>query len=101
MNNELVSIVTPVYNAERFIEKTIKTVQEQTYENWELILVNDCSSDKSAEIIERFAKKDKRVRLINLEKNSGSATARNTAIKNSKVGLLLFWMLMISGKKTN
>lgn len=90
MSSDLVSIVFPVYNAEKFIEETIKTVQEQTYENWELLLVNDCSSDKSAEIIKEYAKHDKRIRLINLENNSGSAKARNTAIENSKGRYIAF-----------
>ena len=54
MNEYLVSIITPVYNAEQFIEDSIKSVQKQTYKNWELILVNDCSTDKSKQIIEKF-----------------------------------------------
>lgn len=89
-NEELVSIITPVYNAEKFLKDTIETVQNQTYKNWELILVNDCSKDKSEEIINHYSKGDKRIRLINLEKNSGSATARNTAIENSKGRYIAF-----------
>lgn len=79
----LVSIITPVYNAEKFIRNTIESVQNQTYNNWEMILVNDLSPDKSVEVIEEYAKSDQRIRLINLEKNSGAAIARNTAIQNS------------------
>lgn len=81
--NDLVSIIVPVYNSEKFIKDTIKTVKEQTYENWELILVNDCSTDNSKEIIEEYEQKDKRIHLINLEKNSGAAIARNTGIEKA------------------
>ncbi len=90
MNRELVSIITPVYNAERFIKDTIRTVQAQTYDNWELLLVNDCSADNSEKIIKQHAKNDKRIKLINLETNSGSAKARNTAIEASTGRYLAF-----------
>lgn len=82
-DSELVSIVVPVYNAEKFIKDTIKTVQDQTYKNWELILVNDCSTDNSIDIINDYIKEDKRIKLINLENNSGAAIARNTGIENA------------------
>lgn len=80
---ELVSIIVPVYNAEKFLRDTIKTVQEQTYKNWELLLVNDCSTDNSVNIIQEYSKEDKRIKLINLENNSGAAIARNTGIENA------------------
>ena len=51
MKKDLVSIIVPVYNADKFLEETIKSVQEQTYENWELLLVNDCSKDNVEDII--------------------------------------------------
>lgn len=76
----LVSIVTPVYNVERFLRDTIKTVQDQTYDNWEWLLVDDRSSDRSVEIIKEAAKSDERIRLIQLSRNGGAATARNTGI---------------------
>ena len=60
----LVSIVVPVYNAERFIEETIFRVQAQTYDSWELLLVDDCSTDRSRELISRRSAEDRRVRLI-------------------------------------
>ena len=63
---ELVSIVTPVYNSEKFIKETIKSVENQTYTNWEWLLVNDCSKDKSANIIEKYAKTNPKIKLINL-----------------------------------
>ncbi|PLS04332.1 glycosyltransferase family 2 protein [Neobacillus cucumis] len=89
-NQPLVSIITPVYKAEKFIAETIKSVQQQTYENWEMILVNDVSPDNSVKIINTFAEADSRIRLVNLEENSGAAVARNTAIKFSKGKYIAF-----------
>lgn len=80
MEEDLVSIVVPVYNAEKFLEETIKTVEDQTYSNWELIFVNDCTPDNSVQIIEKKINENNKIRLINLEKNSGAAIARNTGI---------------------
>ena len=90
MNEPLVSIITPVYNAERFLEDTIKSVQKQSYKNWELVLVDDCSKDSSSEIIEKFRNSDDRIRYIKLEKNSGAAISRNTGIKNAKGRFIAF-----------
>lgn len=86
----LVSIVTPVYAAERFIEDTIRSVRAQTYRNWELLLVDDCSIDGSAEIIREHAKKDKRIKLIRMKKNGGAALARNAGTKQAKGRYLAF-----------
>ncbi len=80
MKEELISIIIPVYNAENFIEDTIKTIENQTYKNFEIILINDCSTDKSIELIRKKASKNEKIKLINLEKNSGAAIARNTGI---------------------
>ena len=87
---ELVSIVIPVYNSEKFIKETIQTVEEQTYQNWELLLVNDCSTDNSENIIKYYEEKDKRIRLINLERNSGAAVARNRGIDEAKGKYIAF-----------
>lgn len=84
MNKPIVSIITPVYNSERYIENTINSVRNQTFTEFELILVDDCSSDRSQEIIENIAKMDNRIRYILLEQNSGAAVARNTGIKAAK-----------------
>jgi teichuronic acid biosynthesis glycosyltransferase TuaG len=86
----LVSVITPVYNASRFIAETIQSVQAQTYQNWEMILVDDQSKDNSREIIQEFVNKDPRIRLIVLEKNSGAAVARNTAINNARGKYIAF-----------
>lgn len=79
MEKGLVSIVMPIYNAERFLSDTINTVLEQDYDNWELIMVNDCSSDNSKEIAKKFL--NKKVKWIDLEKNGGAAIARNKGIE--------------------
>ena len=80
----MVSIVVPVYNAARYIRKTIDMVCEQTYKDWELILVDDASPDNSAEIISEIIESSgKRIRLIRKERNAGAAEARNTGIDAS------------------
>jgi teichuronic acid biosynthesis glycosyltransferase TuaG len=86
----LVSIVVPVYNAARFMDDTIQTVLNQTYQNWELLLVDDCSSDDSIQIIKKYQKNDNRIKLFKLSKNSGAAIARNTGIDKAKGHYLAF-----------
>jgi len=78
--SSLVSIMTPVFNCSRFIGQTIESVQSQTHFDWELICVDDCSTDGSCEIIQSYIENDPRIRLIRLDVNSGAAVARNTAI---------------------
>ena len=90
MKQDLVSIIVPVYNAERFLEDTINTVLNQTYKNWELILVDDCSTDKSVDIINKYSKKDKRVKLFKNKVNSKAAVSRNNGIKKSSGRYLCF-----------
>ena len=90
MSNELVSIIIPVYNASIFLGETIKTIQEQTYNNWEAIFVDDCSSDSSIEIIKAEQEKDKRIKLIINETNSGAAITRNNGIDAAKGKYLCF-----------
>ena len=79
--NDLISIVMPVYNSAPFLAETIESVLKQTYPNWELILVDDASSDKGIEIIENYQKEEKRIKLIRLNKNQGAAVARNSGIQ--------------------
>lgn len=76
-----VTIVTPIYNSFSFLSETIDSVASQSISDWELILVDDCSEDGSYELACDYAKKDSRIRVFRLEKNSGAAVARNTAIK--------------------
>ncbi len=86
----LVSIIVPVYKAERFISKTIEQVQAQEYKDFELILVNDASPDGSEDIILREADKDPRIHLISKGKNEGAAAARNTGIDAARGRYIAF-----------
>ena len=85
----IVSIVVPVYNAQQYIEKTIQMVQTQTYDSWELYLVDDCSKDQSVEIIKKYLS-DERIHLICQEKNKGAAVARNIGIEQMQGDYLAF-----------
>ncbi|MEN2414525.1 glycosyltransferase family 2 protein [Flavobacterium mesophilum] len=81
--SELVSIIVPTYNTEKFIRQTIESVQNQTYSNWEMILADDASTDKTVVIIEEFAQKDSRIKLFKLPENKGNGFARNTALEKA------------------
>lgn len=88
----MVSIIVPVYNAAQYIQQTIKMVKKQTYTDWELLLVDDCSGDNSCEMIEACLEKeaDDRIRLIKKEKNEGAALTRNRGIKEAKGRYIAF-----------
>ena len=83
MNDKLVSVIIPAYNAEKYIGACLDSVISQTYKNIEIVVVNDGSSDRTKEIIENYAEKDKRIKLISTE-NGGVSRARNIGIDNSK-----------------
>ena len=83
MKNELVSIIMPSYNTSEYVAESIKSVLNQTYTNWELIIVDDCSTDNSEEIIKQFAN-DERIRFFKNKKNSGAAISRNFALREAK-----------------
>ena len=85
--DKLVSIIVPVYNVGAYIEETIDMVKAQTYENWELILVDDCSEDESRKKIEGRQEQD-RIRLIAKKSNEGAARARNTGIEGRYIAFL-------------
>ena len=87
--DKLVSIIVPVYNAGAYIEETIDMVRAQTYENWELILVDDCSEDESRKKIEGRQEQD-RIRLIAKKSNEGAARARNTGIEAARGRYIAF-----------
>ena len=80
--SDLVSIIMPSYNTGRFIEETIRSVIAQTYQNWELIIVDDCSSDNTDDVVAAFH--DIRIRYLKNEKNSGAAVSRNRALREAK-----------------
>ena len=87
----LISIITPVYNAEEYIEQTIQTILNQTYQNWELLLVDDCSTDQSATIIQRYQiEEPNRIQYHRMETNSGAAQSRNRGIEEAKGKYIAF-----------
>lgn len=85
---ELVSIITPTYNCGRFIEETIKSVLEQTYENWELLITDDCSTDDTEKIVSRY--KEDRIKYFKLSENAGAAIARNNAMARAQGKYMAF-----------
>ena len=80
MKHNLVSIITPCYNGASYISETIESVIAQTYENWEMIIIDDGSKDNSADIVKKYQSQDKRIILIQ-QANAGSAAARNKGIR--------------------
>jgi teichuronic acid biosynthesis glycosyltransferase TuaG len=81
MNIHKVSIITPLFNAEKFIEDTIQSVLNQTYENWEMLIVDDGSTDNGLELAQKHAQRDSRIKVIQLGQNHGPAKTRNKAIE--------------------
>lgn len=75
-----VSIITPAYNAREFINETIDSVLQQSYRNWEMLIVDDCSTDDTVAVVQKYVENDSRIILIHHERNKGVAVARNTAL---------------------
>lgn len=91
MNSPLVSIVMPAYNVEKYIGDAIESVLNQTYQNWELLVVDDCSSDNTKNIIEKFQTVDSRIKPIFLSKNGGKPSiAKNVALQKAKGKYIAF-----------
>ena len=87
----LVTVITPLFNAQDFIGETIESVLDQTYQNWEMIIVDDCSTDNSRDIVKKYEAKESRIKLIELEKNfGGPARPRNVGLDISKGDYLAF-----------
>lgn len=82
MIDGLVSVIMPSWNTSNFIAESIQSVIDQTYENWELIIVDDCSTDNTDEVVAKFT--DKRIRYFKNEKNSGAALSRNRALRKAR-----------------
>ncbi|WP_445495610.1 glycosyltransferase family 2 protein [Photorhabdus sp. SF281] len=87
-NKVIVSIIMPSYNSSNFIEQSINSVLQQTFSDWELLIIDDCSKDNSIEIIERF--KDDRIKLLPLSKNIGAGEARNVGLRLAKGKYIAF-----------
>ncbi len=89
LSSPLITIVTPVFNSGRFLRHTIAAVQAQTYSHWEMLLIDDCSTDDTCDIIRSFHD-DHRIHLLKLDHNSGAAVARNTGIRQARGEYLAF-----------
>ena len=87
---DLVSIVLPVYNGEKYLASAIDSIIAQSYKNWELIIVNDCSTDSSAEIMEQYAKKDERIRVIHNKENMKLPKSLNVGFSHAR-GVYYTW----------
>lgn len=88
--HNLVSIITPTFNSAKYIAETIQSVQNQTHINWEMIIVDDCSTDHTIDLIKTFITKDNRIQLHQLASNSGAGVARNLALQKSKGDYIAF-----------
>jgi len=89
--NKLVSVVTPSHNSALFISQTIESIIAQTYQDWELLIIDDCSTDNTVVIIEEFLNKDSRIKLFKTEMNSKSPVEpRNIGIKNANGRYIAF-----------
>ena len=84
MTKGLVSVVMSAYNAEKFIVDSIRSILNQTYENWEFVIINDCSSDNTAQIVERFSDNDSRIKLIHNKENLGLTKSLNIGLTQAK-----------------
>ncbi|MBO7119854.1 MAG: glycosyltransferase family 2 protein [Bacteroidaceae bacterium] len=87
---ELVSVIMPTYNGAKYIAASIDSIISQTYQNWELIITDDCSSDDSQEIIKSYVAKDSRIRGFFFEENQGSGATRNKCIEEARGRYLAF-----------
>jgi glycosyltransferase involved in cell wall biosynthesis len=83
-NNQMVSVIMPTYKCGRFIEESIKSVQAQTYEKWELIIVDDCSGDGTIDKVLEIKKTDERISIYQNGANSGAAVSRNMALRYAR-----------------
>ena len=83
-NKDLVSIIMPSYNCGRYVKETIQSVQAQTYQNWEIIFIDDSSTDDTIRIVSSLREKDERIHLYQNDHNSGAAISRNNALREAK-----------------
>lgn len=88
--SDLVSIIVPAYNAEKTVSETIRSVREQTYQYWEMLIADDCSNDSTRSIVADWAKRDPRIRLLTMKINGGPALARNACLAQAKGNWLAF-----------
>lgn len=89
MEKNLISVIVPVYNIEKYLPRCIESILDQTYKNWEAIFINDGSTDNSLKVLKEYKKRDERIKIID-KKNAGSGAARNDGIENSKGEYIAF-----------
>ena len=87
---EMVSVIVPTYNREKYIERAVQSILRQTYDRYEIIIVDDGSTDNTWEIIQKLEEIDRRIRYIKLEKNQGPAHARNIGLQEAKYEYIAF-----------
>lgn len=85
-----ITVIIPVYNVDKYLSRTVDSVLMQTFKDFEVICINDCSTDNSLEVLEDFALKDNRIKIINNEKNLGAALARNVGIDSAQGEYIYF-----------
>ena len=83
MGNDLISIIMPSYNCGKYVEETIRSVRAQTYQNWEIIFMDDCSTDDTIKQVTELQNQDSRIKLLKNEINSGAAVSRNYALREA------------------
>ena len=83
MDDELVSIIVPTYNSNKYVIDTIESILHQTYNGWELLITDDCSTDNTWSILKKYAGEDNRIKIFKLTKNQGPGLARNNSIKHA------------------
>ena len=96
MENELISVIVPIYNVENYLRMCLDSIQNQTYTNFECLLINDGSPDSSAEICREYVDKDSRFRYFEKE-NGGVSSARNLGIERSGGGRTLLLLIQMIG----
>ena len=90
MESALVSVIIPTFNSAQFIAEAIQSVQKQTYANWEIIVIDDCSTDRTVAIISEFRANDNRIQLYQLSVNCGTGTARNLGLDKARGKYIAF-----------
>ena len=96
----MVSIIVPVYNREKLVTRAIKSIQQQSYQDWELILIDDASTDNTKQIIHQEIAKDPRIKLVDNKYSKGPSGGRNTGLDMHKVNILHIKIVTMNGPHT-
>ena len=96
-----ISIITPAYNCEKYLEEAVESVLAQTMQDWEMLIIDDCSSDNTYACMEKLAQRDKRIRIFRNTQNAGAAATRNYGSARRKASGLHSLTVMTCGEKRN